>query len=104
LFANADYYIGVVKALSAHKSGLTFQEIAKAINLEGGKLTRVIKNLERCDFIERWSQYGNKKRQAIFRLTDFYTLFYYKFIEPNNTKDEQWWSNNFDSQSVTSWM
>ena len=104
LFANADYYIGVVKALSAHRSGLTFQEIAKAINLQGGKLTRVLKNLERCDFIERWSQYGNKKRQAIFRLMDFYTLFYYKFIEPNDTKDEQWWSNNIDSQSVTSWM
>lgn len=25
-------------------------------------------------------------------------------IKSNNTKDEQWWSNNFDSQSVTSWM
>ena len=104
LFSNADYYIDTVKALSAHKSGLTFQEIAKEIKLEGGKLTRVLKNLERCDFIERWSQYGNKKRQEILRLTDFYTLFYYKFIKSNNTKDEQWWSNNFDSQSVTSWM
>lgn len=104
LFSNADYYIDTVKVLSAHKSGLTFQEIAKEIKLEGGKLTRVLKNLERCDFIERWSQYGNKKRQEILRLTDFYTLFYYKFIKSNNTKDEQWWSNNFDSQSVTSWM
>ncbi len=35
LFANADYYIGVVKALSAHKSGLTFQEIAKSHQFGG---------------------------------------------------------------------
>ena len=40
----------------------------------------------------------------MFRLTDFFTLFYYKFIEPNNTKDERWWSNNIDSRSVLSWM
>lgn len=45
LFSNADYYIDTVKVLSAHKSGLTFQEIAKEIKLEGGKLTRVLKIL-----------------------------------------------------------
>lgn len=61
-------------------------------------------NLERCDFITRLSQYGNKTRNSLFRLTDFFTLFYYKFIEPNNTKDERWWSNNIDSRSVLSWM
>lgn len=104
MFPNADYYIDTVKILSAHKSGLTFQEIAKEIKLEGGKLPRVLKNLDRCDIIERWSQYGNKKRQEILGRMDFYTLFYYKFIEPNNTQDEQWWSNNFDSQSVMAWM
>ncbi len=31
-------------------------------------------------------RYGSKVRNNIFRLTDFYTLFYYKFIESNNTK------------------
>lgn len=104
LFSNADLYIEIVRLLSKHKSGLTYKEITTDVKVEGGKITRILNNLERCDFIERWSKYGNKKKQEVFRLTDFYTLFYYKFIEPNNTKDEQWWSYNMDSQSVSSWM
>ena len=104
LFVNADFYIEIVHLLSKHKSGLTYNEISAKTKVEGGKLTRVLGNLERCDFIEKWSKYGNKKKQEVYRLTDFYTLFYYKFINANNTKDEHWWSYNLDSQGVSSWM
>lgn len=38
------------------------------------------------------------------RLTDFYTLFYYRFIDSRNIREEQWWSKNSDSPSVVSWM
>jgi hypothetical protein len=104
LFKNADLYIDIVKALSKNKSGLTYKEITTALKQEGGKITKALKNLERSDFIERWNQFGNKKRQEVLRLTDFYTLFYYKFISGRNDKDEQWWTNNFGSQALTAWM
>ena len=104
LFANADTYISVVKLLSENKSGMLREDIAKATGLEGAFLSKILKNLERCDFITRLSQYGQKVRNNIFRLTDFYTLFYYKFIENNNTKDDRWWSNNMSSRSVSAWM
>ena len=60
--------------------------------------------MERCDFIIRYSQYGNKTKGAIYRLVDFYTLFYYRFVESHNGKDEQWWSHHFQSHSVESWQ
>lgn len=104
LFANADTYISVVKLLSENKSGMLREDIAKATGLEGAFLSKILKNLERCDFITRLSQYGQKVRNNIFQLTDFYTLFYYKFIENNNTKDDRWWSNNMSSRSVSAWM
>lgn len=104
LFANADTYISVVKLLSENKSGMLREDIAKATGLEGAFLSKILKNLERCDFITRLSQYGQKVRNNIFRLTDFCTLFYYKFIENNNTKDDRWWSNNMSSRSVSAWM
>ena len=104
LFSNADLYIEVVRLLCEHKSGLTYKEISKAVKIEGGKLTRVLLNLERCDFIERWAQYGNKKRETRYRMADFYTIFYFNFIEPNCYKDRHWWSNNIDSLSISSWM
>ncbi|MBS5527999.1 MAG: ATP-binding protein [Prevotella sp.] len=104
LFKNADLYLSVVKLLCEHKGGMTNQEISKALNFSGGKLTTVLRNLERCDFIERWNQYGNKKRLTQFRMVDFFTLFYHKFVESNNLKDENWWSNNMRERSVMSWM
>ena len=82
LFSNADTYISIVSSF----------------------LSKILKNLERCDFITRLTHFGSKTRVSIFRLTDFFTLFYYKFIESNNAKDERWWSNNMDSRSVSACM
>jgi hypothetical protein len=104
LFVKADNYISVVKLLSENKMGLTRSEILKMTKIEGSFLSRILRNLERCDFIMRLSQYGNKSRDCLYRLTDFFTLFYYKFLENNNSKDDSWWSNNIDSRSVISWM
>lgn len=104
LFKFADRYIEIVETLSKHKYGLTYKELEKAINVSGSQLTKILKNLERCDFIERWPQYGNKKREEVLRLTDFFTLFYYKFVDTQNIREEQWWSKNSNSQKVLSWM
>ncbi len=104
LFTHADTYIAVVKLLSENKGGLMREEILRATDIEGSFLSKILNNLERCDFITRLSQYGKKTHNCIFRLTDFFTLFYYKFILPNNTMEEHWWSKNIDSRSVTTWM
>jgi AAA+ ATPase superfamily predicted ATPase len=104
LFTKADKYIDVVRLLSEKKIGLTRAEISQATNIEGTFLSKVLRNLERCDFITCLSQYGNKRRECLYKLTDYYTLFYYKFLDGNNAKDENWWSNNIESHSVLSWM
>lgn len=104
LFSNADLYIGVVKALAAHHDGMSRSEVSKAIGVTGGTLTRVLTNLERCDFISRSQSFGSKTKDAIYRLVDFYTLFYYKFILPDSSGDEQWWSHNFESRQVATWQ
>lgn len=104
LFDKADSYISVVKLLSENKSGMLRQEILKGTGIEGAFLTRILKNLERCDFIIRLSQYRKKETGCVYRLTDLFTLFYLKFIQNNNSKDNHWWTNNFDSQAVVSWM
>ena len=86
--------------MSENKSGLTREEIAKVTGLEGSFLSKILKNLERCDFVTRLSHFGSKTRGSIFKLTDFFTLFYYKFIESNNAKDERWWTENIKVSST----
>ena len=105
LFAHADSYVKVVRLLASHKSGMTHAEIAKVSGLDGQRLTKILRNLERCDFIMKFRYYGKKTQDRLYRLTDFYTLFYLKYIEPNiDTFDEQWWSKHYLSHSVDAWQ
>ena len=104
LFMHPENYTLVVRLLSNTRQGMTREELAKATGMAPSMLTTVLRNLERCDFVLRYSMYGNKKKGAIYRLTDFYTLFYYRFINDSNSQDEQWWSHNFQSHVVEAWQ
>ena len=104
LFCNAELYINVVKTLANHQDGMSRSEIIEAVGVTGGTLSRVLTNLERCDFISKSHNFGNKTRDANYRLTDFYTLFYYKFIAQDTSGDELWWSHNYESRSVSTWQ
>lgn len=104
IFTNSKRYLDVVKLLYNNKDGYTYTEVSKALKIEGDRLTIILKNLERCDFIISYTQYGNKSKGTIYRLVDFYTLFYYKFLRENDGKDELWWTHNITGKSLESWQ
>lgn len=104
LFANTDKYTTVVKLLNDKREGMTREEIEEKSGMNKAILSTVLRNLERSDFILRYSQFGNKSKGAIYRLVDFYTLFYYRFIDGFNAQDEEWWSHNFQSPAIESWQ
>lgn len=104
LFKNAKQYIDVVKALSSKRQGMTRQEISQQLNITGSGLTRTLNHLERCDFILGYSSFGSKKKNVIYRLTDFYTLFYLQFVANDRSQDEHWWEHNMNSPQVRAWQ
>jgi hypothetical protein len=104
LFTNTDNYTNVIKALNSVRGGMTREEIERSTNLDSSLLSKILKNLERSDFIIRYSQFGNKTKGMIYRLSDFYTLFYYRFIAGFNSQDEEWWSHNYTSHAVEAWQ
>ena len=90
LFDNADLYTSIVQLLSEHESGMTSKDIFQSLSSKSSNITKAIKNLERSDMIEKWLQYGNKRRGAVYRLTDFFSLFYFKFLADNLSHDDEW--------------
>lgn len=102
LFRHVDAYLKIVELLYNHKQGLTRQEISKATNLNGKFLSTILKNLRQCDFIEKYALYG-KKNASVYRLMDFYTLFYLKFLVNHNSKDYNWWSHNLNDPGIKAW-
>lgn len=104
LFKNADRYIAVVKALSERREGMTRQELVSKTGISGGNMTKILSNLELCDFILSFAKFKCKKNGLIYRLSDFYTLFYFKFMHESQTKDTAFWAHNFNSQQVAVWQ
>ncbi len=104
VFSNAESYIDVVRLLGQHRHGLTMSEMRKALKLKSGAtLSRIVDNLEKCNFIGKRAVFG-RKSEVVYRLIDFYTLFYFKFIENDNTLDRMWWTHNLNRSSITAWQ
>jgi AAA+ ATPase superfamily predicted ATPase len=104
LFPHADKYVDVMKALSQKRGGMMRSEIIASTGISGGGLSKILDNLERCDFITIYSRYKSSVRNSLYRICDPYTLFYFKFVHSRNRKDVHFWSNNLTSPSVVAWQ
>lgn len=104
LFDNAEKHIAVIETLSKKAKGLTRGELIRGAKLPtGGSVTRILKELEESDFIRKYVSYGKKERNSLYQLTDFYSLFYLKFIKMASILDENSWINGLDSPEQRSW-
>lgn len=102
LFKNPEPYISIIKALAATKEGLDRTELEEKTKIgSGSRLTQFLLDLENCDFISHFCKNG-KKNGSIYRLTDFYTIFYMHFSE-NMNKDGMYWRRNMLSPKVNTW-
>ncbi len=104
LFSNDAAYIRVAEALSKKRSGMTRSEISKALKIAAnGNLSRILKNLKISGFVRVNNYYGNKKRDTVYQLSDYYSLFYFRFIRENYGIDGEFWSHTLDSPSRKAW-
>jgi AAA+ ATPase superfamily predicted ATPase len=104
LFSSAERHMAIVVALSETQSGKTRDEIIKATGIPGGgNFTRNLNELEQCGFIEKYTDFTKPKNGAYYRLTDNFSLFWLKFVNGNNTKDEFYWTNRADDGAVRAW-
>lgn len=102
LFTNAESYIKVVELLYHNKAGMERKEIARATRMNGVHINTILRNLVTCDFLSCRQLFG-KQNAMVYRLKDFYTLFYLKFIAGNNNLDRQWWTHHIADPGVRAW-
>lgn len=104
LFKRPDNYLAVIRMLTGRKEGFTRKEISEKTKLGGAALSKILSDLEQCDFIFSYARYGNAKNNAIYRIKDFYTLFYYKYVNGIDTKDSLRWTHLSSTPQVSSWQ
>ena len=102
LFTHSDEYVEIVKALSKKKMGLSRNEILNQTKrLDGGSLTRRLKDLCECGFVNKYYAHGIV--DALYQLVDFYSLFYFQFLQPSQKKKQIVWRELMLTSGYATW-
>ena len=103
LFKNAANHIRIIETLASKPQGITRQDIAVKTKISEASLSRALEELVDCDFISFYEPLINKKKEAIYKLTDLYSLFYLKFIKANKGGGKGTWQLLSAKNSFTAW-
>jgi len=102
LFDNHEDHTKITKALSNKNKGLSRKEIIKATKLSsGGGLSTTLEELVKCGFVSETSDADTAKSGKLFRLSDEYTIFYYKFLQSRSNINSG--SLLYNSQKYNIW-
>ena len=106
LFKSPDSYTSIVLALSKIRSGMTRNELKKALGKDSsGSLSKKLEDLVSCDIIRKYvvREKNVKKNSAIYQLTDFYSQFYLTFVSKAET-ETNYWTNHIGTSEVNTWL
>jgi hypothetical protein len=102
LFKNYNWHTSIVEALASKDRGMTREELVAATGLQsGGGFTTVMNELSESDFISIHFPFKNVRKETIYRLSDEYTLFYFKFI--HSARKATGWMQKQGQQSFKIW-
>jgi hypothetical protein len=103
LFDHAGSHEVIVRALSLVRKGLTRTGILRKSGLpSGGTLSNTLLELEESGFIEHYAPYDAKK-DPLYRITDEYTQFYLRYIEPSKPSARGVWSKLSGTPGYRAW-
>jgi len=104
LFTNSDVHEHIIRALSRTKKGVTRNRLLELCNLgSGGIFSKALDELIESGFVSQYTPFGKRKKDSLYRLSDEYSLFYIKFIEPNQGQGSGTWAKLFPKQSYKTW-
>ncbi|MBQ9465805.1 MAG: ATP-binding protein [Muribaculaceae bacterium] len=104
LFSNGEAYEKLVTVLATKRIGLTRTEIKRdGAFADNGKLTTMLDNLSASGFVRPYNYYGNRKRDTLYQLADYYTLFYLHFSNGKHGQGANYWVQTTDNPSRRAW-
>lgn len=106
LFEDSDIYVKIIRLLAKHPYGIGERTLLEKIGKHaiGGTGSKKLEELEQTGFIMSFKPLFHKKKGFYYRLTDEYTLFYLKWIEPikGSLQKESLDYNNWQAMQNTS--
>lgn len=110
LFSNSDIFIKLTREIAKHRYGITKSDLSKILDIsQSGRLVERLKELEDAGFIMAFLPYQHREKGMYFRVIDEYTLFYFRWIEPNLrsirrlVKPKGFWLEKAQGNAYKSW-
>ncbi len=104
LFSNSKIHEKIIRVLAKTKKGVTRNKLLELCQFaSGGVFSKTLDELIESGFVSHYTPFGKKIRDSLFRLSDEYSLFYLKFIEPNQGQGSGTWAKLFPKQTYKSW-
>ena len=95
LYSSKERYVDIVKALGRQFYGMTQRNLADATGMKsGGTFSELLDNLYESGIIRKYPRYGKERVETIYQLTDFFSLFYLRFIDGVQCQAGMWLSIN----------
>lgn len=86
LFNDAALYKKIVETLAGKLKGLTREELVLALGTNNnGKLSEVLDNLKKCDFLRSYQAFGKRERECCFNCPTCTRCF--TFVSSRTTRD-----------------
>lgn len=80
-------YMSILEAIAAGATRVT--EIANEINRDASSLSRYLNNLSELALVERETPVTDPDGRGVYRLTDHYLRFWFRYVMPNRATLEQ---------------
>jgi uncharacterized protein len=104
LFKKSERHVAVIETLAKKLKGLNRADLIRLAKLpEGGGATRILKELEESNFIRRYREFGKIQKNMLYQLTDFFSIFYLKFMPEHSFDDRNAWLNGLDNPQIRAW-
>jgi AAA+ ATPase superfamily predicted ATPase len=104
LFANASQHETIIRKIVELGSGANRDDIIASANLStGGHASSKLNELEESGFITAYPTYGVKSSKKTYSVSDFYTLFYLRFIERGHKNSTSDWLYKIDDPAIKTW-
>ena len=104
LYKNAENYIRVIEALAKKGIGLTRTEISTDSKIsDGGSLTKILRDLSISGFIREYKAYGQKKRDSLYQLIDFFSMFDIRFRGKRDEHADDFWLRFSSTPAHSAW-
>jgi uncharacterized protein len=104
LFTNGKKHDFIIRRIHELGGSCTREQIIANEKLSsGGDVSIKLKELEESGFISTYTKFGSNNAKKIYTISDFYTLFYLRFIEPLSKRKKTAWTESMNDPVIKSW-